>query len=256
MRCLKPRSVGFAADGKTIAWSQKSISKEFSTFQLPCGKCLECRLEYGRQWAVRCVHEAETHEHNCFITLTYSDKNLKSDRLQKRDIDLFIKKLRDSIFQKTVEKHGKNWSKMTNQEKKQFRIDHQEELKKSQISIFGVGEYGDKKKDLIGIFVFLTGNRQILSIFAQTRITIKSIHLKFSKIFGTSTTLTKNPTKLDKLHSTLRATVLGMQLKNLSTGKTPIMTSIPSLSNQQEMQLGNLTLNAIMATSLTMEFLS
>lgn len=94
MRCLYPRSVGLRADGKTIAWSPKHVSKEYATFQLPCSKCIECRLEYARSWAVRCVHEAQLHEKNSFITLTYSDDKLTSPKLVYRDWQLFMKKLR------------------------------------------------------------------------------------------------------------------------------------------------------------------
>lgn len=94
MRCTSPRTVGFQADGKTIAWSQKQSSKEFASFQLPCGKCIECRLDYARQWAIRCVHEAQMHDENCFITLTYSDENLKSTKLIYEDFQKFMKRLR------------------------------------------------------------------------------------------------------------------------------------------------------------------
>lgn len=115
MRCLYPRTVGFLADGKTISWSQKNYSKEYATFQLPCSKCIECRLEYARQWAVRCVHEASTHDENSFITLTYSDEHLKSDKLQYPDFQQFMKRLRFS--------HQNN-----------------------QIGMFVTGEYGELKK--------------------------------------------------------------------------------------------------------------
>lgn len=94
MRCLDPRTVGFAADGKTIVWSQKHSSKQFASFQLPCGQCIECRLEYARSWAVRCVHEAKMHENNSFITLTYSDEHLRSPWLIYEDFQLFIERLR------------------------------------------------------------------------------------------------------------------------------------------------------------------
>jgi len=94
MRCLYPRTVGFQADGKTIAWTNKKYSPEYPSFQLPCSRCIECRLEYSRQWAVRCVHEAKMHEDNSFITLTYDDNHLKSDRLIYSDFQLFMKKLR------------------------------------------------------------------------------------------------------------------------------------------------------------------
>jgi len=94
MRCLSPRTVSFLADGKTISWSPKRYSPEYSPFQLPCGKCIECRLEYARQWAIRCIHEAQMHPENSFITLTYSDENLLSPKLQYEDFQNFMKKLR------------------------------------------------------------------------------------------------------------------------------------------------------------------
>nr|QJB19499.1 MAG: replication initiator protein [Microvirus sp.]QJB19703.1 MAG: replication initiator protein [Microvirus sp.] len=115
MRCLYPRTVAFADDGKTIVWSKKNHSPEYAKFQLPCSKCLECRLEYARQWAVRCVHEAKMHAENSFITLTYSEENLKSTKLIYRDFQLFMKRLR------RAEPH-------------------------KQISVFVTGEYGEKTK--------------------------------------------------------------------------------------------------------------
>lgn len=115
MRCLYPRTVGYKSDGRTISWSSKQYSKEYPVFQLPCSKCIECRLEYARQWAVRCVHEAKMHEENSFITLTYSDQHLESPRLQYRDFQLFMKRLRRSEPSRTI-------------------------------STFVTGEYGDKTK--------------------------------------------------------------------------------------------------------------
>jgi len=94
MRCTSPRTVGFKADGKTISWSPRQRSKEFAEFQLPCGKCIECRLDYARQWAVRCVHEAQMHEKNSFITLTYDDEHLGDGRLHYEDFQKFMKRLR------------------------------------------------------------------------------------------------------------------------------------------------------------------
>lgn len=94
MRCTKPRTVGFKADGKTISWSPRHRNKEFAEFQLPCGKCIACRLDYARQWAVRCVHEAQMHSQNSFITLTYDDDHLLSPFLQYDDFQKFAKRLR------------------------------------------------------------------------------------------------------------------------------------------------------------------
>ena len=64
-------------------------------FKLPCGRCIGCRLEKSRQWAIRCVHEASLYERNAFITLTFNDENLPaSGSLDKRDFQLFVKRLR------------------------------------------------------------------------------------------------------------------------------------------------------------------
>lgn len=63
--------------------------------EIPCGQCIGCRLERSRQWAIRCVHEAQMHEHNVFLTLTYNPEHLpKGGTLVKRDFQLFIKRLR------------------------------------------------------------------------------------------------------------------------------------------------------------------
>jgi len=66
--------------------------------KLPCGKCIGCRIEKSRQWAIRCCHEAQTHERNCFITLTYSDENIPYGRsLDKTDLQKFFKRLRKRV---------------------------------------------------------------------------------------------------------------------------------------------------------------
>lgn len=76
--------------------------------QIPCGKCIGCRLEYSRQWANRCMLELQYHKSAYFLTLTYNDGNLPLrwhvDKdtgeaapvatLVKRDWQLFMKRLR------------------------------------------------------------------------------------------------------------------------------------------------------------------
>lgn len=140
MRCTSPRTVGFLADGKTISWSQKNFSKQYATFQLPCGKCISCRLEYARSWAVRCVHEAKMYENNCFITLTYNDEHLGENKLDPRDFDLFVMKLRSHIRAKIRKTVGKvKWSQLDQQQKKEI-------YDAFKIGIFATGEYGEKSK--------------------------------------------------------------------------------------------------------------
>lgn len=55
---------------------------------------MDCRLERSRQWAVRAVHEAKTHDENCFVTLTYDDEHLPHrGSLRLRDWQLFRKRV-------------------------------------------------------------------------------------------------------------------------------------------------------------------
>jgi len=70
---------------------------------LPCGQCIHCRLERSRQWAIRCVHEKQLHEESCFITLTYSDKELpKYGTLVVEDYQKFMKRLRFKYSEKKI----------------------------------------------------------------------------------------------------------------------------------------------------------
>ena len=149
MRCTSPWTVGFRHDGKTLAWSYKQHSKEYPTFQLPCGKCLSCRLEYSRQTAIRCVHESLQYKDNSFITLTYSEENLKSNKLQYKDFQNFIKKLRSHILD---EKLKKMYPTANTQDARREIYRKSEKATKDMvktectISVFCTGEYGDKKK--------------------------------------------------------------------------------------------------------------
>lgn len=61
--------------------------------EVPCGRCIGCRLERSRQWALRCVHESKLHVHNAFVTLTYSEVPAGGS-LRPKDFVDFMKRLR------------------------------------------------------------------------------------------------------------------------------------------------------------------
>lgn len=88
-------------DPKTGKWPLTSMVNGYrdKPMQVPCSRCIGCRLERSRQWAVRIMHEAQGHEKNCFITLTYRQNKLKyggntTGTLVPRDLELFWKRLR------------------------------------------------------------------------------------------------------------------------------------------------------------------
>lgn len=89
---------------------------------IPCGKCLSCRDDQARSWAVRATCESLLYDEkkNWFLTLTYDDANLPCTNyptLCRDDITAFNKRLR-SHFSDT---YGEDC-----------------------IRFFGCGEYGGK----------------------------------------------------------------------------------------------------------------
>lgn len=102
MPCYKPlkgyKSIHTNENGKRNIVFNSKYGHTDLPITIPCGRCIGCRLEKSLQWAVRCIHEAKTYKHNQFITLTYNTENLPKDKsLNKKHIQLFIKKLRSHI---------------------------------------------------------------------------------------------------------------------------------------------------------------
>lgn len=63
-------------DDNSLPTFERDGKLYFAPISIPCGQCIGCRLEYSRQWAIRCVLEAMQHDNNYFLTLTYSDDHL------------------------------------------------------------------------------------------------------------------------------------------------------------------------------------
>lgn len=79
--------------------------------EIPCGQCVECRLQYSKMWAQRIMLESLDHDNTWFITLTYNDDHLPENfsgnpefqnlySLYPRDMTLFLKNLRSCSGQK------------------------------------------------------------------------------------------------------------------------------------------------------------
>ena len=84
---------------------------------VPCGQCMNCRINRKRQWMGKLMLEWAVQPHSVFLTLTYNDENVPIkdglDVLYKKDLQNFHKQLRY--------RYGK-------------------------IRYYSVGEYGDKFK--------------------------------------------------------------------------------------------------------------
>ena len=97
MRCLRTIKAGFDKSGTSVIYNSRKSSQELAPFEFECRKCLPCRLKIGREKAIRAMHEAKMHKENIFLTLTYSEENLKSPRLNYYDFELFMKRLLEDL---------------------------------------------------------------------------------------------------------------------------------------------------------------
>jgi len=96
MPCFHPLQA-FRAPGGQITFS-KSKGWSDRPLSLPCGQCIGCRIQKSQTWALRCVHEAQMHDKNSFVTLTYSPEHLPSDGgLHIEHWQKFAKRLRKKI---------------------------------------------------------------------------------------------------------------------------------------------------------------
>lgn len=99
MPCYSPlhgyRGRTLTKNGKfPVVFNEKDGYRDLPV-DVPCGQCIGCRLERSRQWAMRLMHEAQSHEKTCFITVTYSDEQIPSGQtLVKSHFQNFLKRLR------------------------------------------------------------------------------------------------------------------------------------------------------------------
>lgn len=127
MPCYRPLQaylpVGGSASKKVLFTNTGDHGQQV---MLPCGQCIGCRLEYSRQWAIRCVHESRLYEHNCFITLTFDDEHLPFNQsLDVKVFQDFMKRFRKRVrSDKFFKKYGFYCRK---------------------VRFFHCGEYGEKR---------------------------------------------------------------------------------------------------------------
>ena len=97
MPCYNPLSA-WRVEGKIVFNPPPGSVGLLKPFNLPCSKCIGCRMNYARSWALRCQLEAQSHEDNCFITLTFNNENLLKRKnpwsVDVNDFQLFMKKFR------------------------------------------------------------------------------------------------------------------------------------------------------------------
>lgn len=77
--------------GKKEIYFGRRRSVMDTRMDLKCQQCIGCRLDKSREWALRCKHEAEYHDANSFITLTFEEDPITLSHVYFQD---FLKRLR------------------------------------------------------------------------------------------------------------------------------------------------------------------
>ncbi|QCS36203.1 replication initiator protein [Capybara microvirus Cap1_SP_161] len=97
--------------------------KNNCSIRVPCGHCINCRIQKSSDWATRICLELPFWDSNIFTTLTYDDDHIPSDwSIHKDDLQKFFKRLRREI-EYNAKSNG---------------------LEVPKIAYFASGEYGDK----------------------------------------------------------------------------------------------------------------
>jgi len=92
MTCYYPLTGYQGPDGALVFNKTDSIGNEM---EVACGQCLGCRVDRSKTWAARCVHEAQMHQQNAFITLTYDNEHVPyGGTLVKEHFQKFMKRTR------------------------------------------------------------------------------------------------------------------------------------------------------------------
>lgn len=133
VKTLPAWKLGNKANGKQVISFKPQKRGKGEFVHIPCGQCIECRLERSRLWAMRCMHEASMYESNCFITLTFNDYFVDPHLSLRKDIfQKFMKRLRKELVPKVPD----YWPK-------EYRDDWFEAYG---IRFFHAGEYGEDFK--------------------------------------------------------------------------------------------------------------
>lgn len=95
MSCYHPLKAFWRSVNRDAITFDVNKSATKIPFQLPCGRCIGCRMEKARQWGLRCMNEAKCWPSSYYVTLTYNDEFMPpGGTVCLRDVQLFMKRLR------------------------------------------------------------------------------------------------------------------------------------------------------------------
>lgn len=115
MNCINPFPLYFNPN-KSYKSLLANLKYKGQFVEVPCGKCLPCRIQKSREWAMRMLHEYDKWDDAVFLTLTYDDDHLpyvdnplrpgiRSDRsitLKVEELQLYFKRVRKALGKRKI----------------------------------------------------------------------------------------------------------------------------------------------------------
>lgn len=98
MQCISPRRL----------FKNLDLIKYPDGLLVPCGYCVGCKIAKRKEWAMRMIHELDSHQDACFITLTYDEQHIIINpetgfpTLKKTDLQKYFKRLRKAIYPRKI----------------------------------------------------------------------------------------------------------------------------------------------------------
>lgn len=131
----KPKIIG-SAKNYTIEM-KKQLEKTVANHGkklliIPCGQCIDCKLQKSREWATRCMLESKEHNNNYFLTLTYDDEHLPRKQLAKIETGELTNEYVPTLKPKDLQDF---WKRLREHYSRKYNIT---------LRYFACGEYGDK----------------------------------------------------------------------------------------------------------------
>lgn len=94
MSCYRPIQAERTLAGEIRLWSRG----DGRHLELPCGRCIGCKLDRARAWSIRITHEATLYDSNVFATFTYDQDHAPASlSLEYDDFQSFMKRLRRRV---------------------------------------------------------------------------------------------------------------------------------------------------------------
>jgi len=152
--CTKPLRISLRKKGSK--WLGVSNPEEFyytenkltgyAYIEVPCGKCMACRIQRVNEWVTRLMHEYEQTKKGMFINLTYKNEELKYGAAVNRRVYPIESGVLSAVVPPWISRmdnHGVRFATLDKTDLQRFFKRFRKEIQ-TPIKYFACGEYGEQ----------------------------------------------------------------------------------------------------------------